>query len=158
MEIEEIKKLAHEMAIQEKKYAEELRKLAEKIKHPVLEALIKGIASDSEKHSIFYSAVEELLSRVQPLLTEEELEEIKKGIRKHIEMEAKMVEFTRKMAQETDDPRLKLVFSAIHEDELKHHKLLLDIEKKIAELETFTEEDLWDAIWKDSPWHGSPGG
>ncbi len=158
MKIDETKKLAHDMSLKEKEYAEELEELAGKIKHPVLQALIKGIASDSRKHSIFYSAVEELLSRVQPLLTEEELETLKKGIRKHIEMEAEMVEFTRKMAQETDDPRLKLIFAAIHDDELKHHKLLLDIEKRIAELETFTEEELWDAVWKDSPWHGSPGG
>lgn len=158
MKVEELRKLVHEMSIREKKYAEELRELADKFKHPVLQALIMGIAQDSDKHSIFYKSVEELLSRVQPLLTEEELEIIKKGIRKHIEMEAEMVEFTRKLAQETDDPRLKLVFSAIHADELKHHKLLLDIEKQIAERETFTEEELWDAIWKDSPWHGSPGG
>jgi hypothetical protein len=120
--------------------------------------LILGIAQDSEKHSIFYKSVEELLSRIQPLLTEEELEIVKKGIRKHIEMEAEMVEFTRKLAQEADDSRLKLIFSAIYADEIKHHKLLLDIEKQIAKRETFTEEELWDAIWKDSPWHGTPGG
>ncbi len=82
MKVEEIRKLAHEMSIKEKEYAEELRELANKFKHPVLQALILGIAQDSDKHSIFYKSVEELLSRVQPLLTEEELEVIKKGIRK----------------------------------------------------------------------------
>ena len=86
------------------------------------------------------------------------MKSLRRVLGNNIEMEAEMVEFTRKLALEADDPRLKLIFSAIHADELKHHKLLLDIEKQIAERETFTEEELWDAIWKDSPWHGSPGG
>jgi len=24
--------------------------------------------------------------------------------------------------------------------------------------ETYTEEEIWDAVWRDSPWHGAPGG
>lgn len=47
---------------------------------------------------------------------------------------------------------------AIYDDEQKHHKLLLDIKDKIAKRETLTEDVLWDLIWKDSPWHGAPGG
>ncbi|ADI32492.1 hypothetical protein [Staphylothermus hellenicus] len=158
MKIEEIREKAREMSELEKKYAEELRELATKFKHPVLQALILGIAQDSDKHSIFYRSIYELLSRTQPLLTEEELAIIKEGIRKHIETEAEMVELTEKLARESEDPRMKLIFEAIHEDEVKHHKLLILIQEKIAERETFTEKDLWDAIWKDSPWHGSPGG
>jgi hypothetical protein len=62
---------------------------------------------------------------------------------KHTETEAEMVEVTKKLAEEVDDhPRLKLVFEAIHADEVKHHKLLLLIKDKIARVETFTEEDL----------------
>lgn len=158
MKIEELREKMKEMNKIEKKYAEELRELASRFRHPVLQALIYGIAWDSDKHSIFYKAVYELLSRTQPLLTEEELAVIKEGIKKHIEMEAEMIKLTEKLARESDDPRMKLIFEAIHEDEIKHHRLLVLIRDKIAEKETFTEEDLWDAIWKDSPWHGTPGG
>jgi len=99
------------------------------------------------------------LSETQPFISEEELEIIKKGIRKHIEIEAEMIEFTRKLVKETTDPWQKMILAAIYEDEVKHHKVLVDdIEKNVAEAETFTEEQLWDAVWRDSPWHGSPGG
>ena len=147
-----------QMVEKEKEYAEELRRLSEKFRHPVLQALIMGIVMDSLKHSIFYEAAEKLLREAQPMLTEEELDVILAGIKKHIETEAQMIKYTRRAAEETSDPRLKLILYAIHEDEVKHHKLLLDIQEKLAKRETFTEQDLWDAVWRDSPWHGSPGG
>ncbi len=147
-----------EMVEEEKKYAEELEKLSQSFKHPMLQGLIKGISLDSRKHSILYAAMASLLKETQPGLTEEELEIIRKGIEKHIEMEAEMVRLTGQWAEETDDPRLKLLLKAIHEDEIKHHKILVDIKDKLAKEETITEEDIWDAVWKDSPWHGSPGG
>ena len=31
-------------------------------------------------------------------------------------------------------------------------------EKMIVEKESLTEQDLWDWVWKDSLFHGSPGG
>ncbi len=158
MDKEELINIVHEMSLKEEEYARELRELATKFKHPVLQALILGISKDSEKHSIFYKSIEELLRKTQPLITEEELEIIKKGIRKHIKMEAQMIEFTKNILDKVNDPRLRLVFSAIYEDEVKHHKLLIDIERNIAERETFAEEDLWEAVWRDSPWHGTPGG
>lgn len=140
-----------QMIQKEKEYAEELRRLSEKFRHPVLQALIMGIAMDSMKQSIFYEAAEKLLQEAQPMLTEEELDIILTGIEKHIETEAKMIDYMRRAAEETGDPRLKLILYAIHDDKVKHHKLLLDIQEKLVKREAFTEEDLWDAVWRDSP-------
>jgi len=53
--------------------------------------------------------------------------------------------------------RIKLSLSAIYEDGNKHHKLL-NVRDKLAKAEAFEEPDLWDAVWKDSPWYGAPGG
>lgn len=92
------------------------------------------------------------------MITEEELRIIKGGLEKHIETEAEMIEFTRRLTGETSDPRQKLILQAIYEEEIKHHKILPDIHRNIAEKEAFTEEQLWDSVWKDSPWHGAPGG
>jgi len=50
------------------------------------------------------------------------------------------------------------VLEAIYSDELEHHKLLVSIKRNIAEKEKFGEEELWDMVWKESPWHGAPGG
>ncbi|MEM2288243.1 MAG: hypothetical protein QW503_04060, partial [Sulfolobales archaeon] len=76
----------------ELKYASELKVLSEKLRHPVLKALIGAIAGDSVKHSQMYKAVVELLTEIQPLLTAEDVKEIANRISDHIRTEAMMIE------------------------------------------------------------------
>ena len=142
----------------EKKYAEELKNLAEATKHPVLRTLFLGIAQDSLKHSMMYEAILQLTSQIQPFISLEELKNLATTISKHIETELKMLEEARKLLSTSQDPRIKLLVAAIADDEAKHHALLLTIKKNIAEEEAFTEEIYWNLVWKDSPWHGTPGG
>jgi rubrerythrin len=142
----------------EKKYAEELKNLAETIKHPVLRTLFLGIAQDSLKHSMMYEAILQLTSQIQPFIALEELKNIATIISKHIETELKMLEEARKLLSTSQDPRIKLLVAAIADDEAKHHALLLAIKENIAEEEALTEQVYWDLVWKDSPWHGTPGG
>ncbi len=150
--------VARKMVEEEKKYAEELEEASKKIRHPALEALLESIALDSQKHSRMYNALARLLTETQPALSEGELKTIIEVVEKHIETEAKMIELTKKLLEEVADPKIKLIVAAIHEDEAKHHKILLDIKKNIAEKEIISEQELWDAFWKDSPWHGGSGG
>lgn len=147
-----------EMIEKEFEYAKELRELASKFRHPVLQVLLVGIALDSEKHSAFYEAVTKILTETQPMLSEEELAIIKEGIRKHIEAEAEMIRLTKELIEKSSDSRLKLVLTLIHEDEVRHHRILKALEKEIAEKDTLTEADVWDMIWKDVAYHGAPGG
>jgi hypothetical protein len=56
------------------------------------------------------------------------------------------------------NPKKKLIMEAILNDELIHHKLLLNIYEIIAKAEALTEEKMWDILWRDSPFHGTPGG
>jgi len=142
----------------EKKYAEDLKKLAEATKHPVLRTLFLGIAQDSLKHSMMYEAILQLTSQIQPFITLEELKNIATTISKHIETELEMLEEARKLLSTSRDPRIKLLVAAIADDEAKHHALLLAIKKNIGEEEALTEQVYWDLVWKDSPWHGTPGG
>jgi hypothetical protein len=142
----------------ERKYAEELKTMAESIKHPVLRALFLSISQDSLKHSLMYEAITQLLEQTQPFITIEELRKITTTIEKHIETEIKMLEEAKKIFSTSQDPRVKLITAAIINDEINHHILLLDIKKRIAEEEALTEEKIWDMIWKESPWHGTPGG
>ena len=145
-------------SILEKNYAERLRELSKKLRHPVLRGLFYAVAYDSEKHAMLYEVLGELLSATQPMISEEDLEFIIERVEEHIRLESEMIESTRKLLEETGDPRLKLVLSAILDDEIKHHRLLVDIRDKIARKETFTKEDFWNMVWKDSPYHGAPGG
>lgn len=147
-----------DMSEKEQKYSQELADIANKFKHPVLKALIYAVSRDSEKHRFFYYSLAQLVKSSQPVLTEEEFKYIAEGIDKHIQVEKEMIEYTQRLLNETKDPRMKIILAAIYEDEVKHHKLLVTIKDKIARRETLTEEELWDMIWKDSPWHGTPGG
>ncbi len=147
-----------EFAELEEKYAEELRELAKSLKHPVLKAVFEGVSKDSEKHCALYKAIAALVSEVQPFISEEDLERITATIEKHIKLELLMLERAKGILLNVEDPRIKLLAASIADDESKHHKMLLSIKKWIAEAETFTESMLWDLVWKESPWHGAPGG
>lgn len=147
-----------ELAQLEEAYARELEKLARSTKHPALRALIEGVAKDSEKHALMYRAVVELVSATQPFISEEEYKEIAVIISEHVETETRMLEKAKDIALSSIDPRTKLLVSAIVDDEYRHHELLLSIKNNVVKAETLTEELLWQMIWKDSPWHGAPGG
>ena len=155
---EELINLITNMAKKESGYAQELRDLANNVKHPVLKALFLGIASDSRKHAKFYESISALLSNPYPLISQEKLDEIKEAVKKHIITESDMVKISKELAEREKDPRIKLLLMAIHHDELAHHKILVSIQENIAKALTLTEEELWDLIWKDSLWHGTPGG
>lgn len=146
------------MVRMEKMHAERLRVLAEKVKHPVMRALLLGIAGDSEKHALFYQAVIELISRYQPTLSQEEFKAMVEEIAVHIETERRMMEITRELLEKVGDSRVKLLIAAVHDDELKHHGVLLSIRDNIGSEYVVGEEDVWNAVWRDSPWHGTPGG
>ncbi len=154
----DLSSIAQVAAEKELEHAEELRETAKKTKHLVLKALLEGIAKDSEKHSLLYKAIFDFLNKTSTMLSEEELETLETSIERHIKVESEMIQLAREWSEKVESPKLKMILVAILEDEIKHHKLLRNILDKIARRETFTEEDFWDAVWRDSPWHGTPGG
>jgi hypothetical protein len=52
---------------------------------------------------------------------------------------------------------VKLILGAIYSDEVEHHKVLVSVKERLAKAEVLTEQDFWDMVWRDSPWHGTPG-
>lgn len=142
----------------ERRHAERLRALAERVGHPVVKALLLGIAGDSEKHALFYQAVIELSTRYQPAISQNEFRMLGEEIVRHIDTEARMMEVTRELLNKISDPRVRLLIAAVHDDEVKHHGVLVSIRDNITSEYVVGEEDLWNAIWRDSPWHGTPGG
>jgi rubrerythrin len=158
--VEAVAQALRRLAEAERKYAEELRGLAESVKYAtVIGAVIEAIASDSEKHAGLYEAMLKIVvGWHQPGLVREDLKLVAQVIDRHIETERRMIEETRKLLEEVADPRMRLLLAAIYEDEVKHHRVLTDIKDKIAKAETLSEEEFWEAVWRDSPWHGTPGG
>ncbi len=143
---------------EELKYSARLQELAAKLKHPVLKAIFQAIAKDSEKHHHLLKAMIEYIEENNPFITEEDLELIKESIRQHIEEEKESILDLTRIREQVKDPALLLLIDAMLEDEKRHHELLANIQKVIAEKETITDQDLWDYLWKHSPYHGAPGG
>lgn len=147
-----------ECAYAEERYSRELEELANSIKHSTLRALMEIISKDSEKHSMLYKSIVKMMTEIPPFISEEDFKRIASRIEDHIKLEKKMIDKAKELMAKTEDPRIKILLAAIMDDEVKHHKLLMDIKSKIAGPETLTEPILWDMVWKDSPWHGTPGG
>ncbi len=148
------------LAEAERRYAEELHKLAESIRYMVpLAALLEAVALDSEKHARIYEALFKIATGAsQPGLVEEDLRLLEGVIERHIETEARMIEEARGLLDSVGEARLKLLLASILEDELRHHRLLTDVRDKVAKRRVLTDAEFWDAVWRDSPWHGAPGG
>jgi|GEM_PF-5835749 len=80
-----------ECAELERNHAKELRDLAFKIRHPLLSAMITAISKDSEKHSLLYEALAELVAGTNPRCLRMELRMIVNAVSEHVRSEAKMI-------------------------------------------------------------------
>jgi len=128
------------------------------VKNPPVKGVLKGISLDSVKHAEMYAASVELLTSVSRALSQEHLDEQKALIEKHIRMEAELIKKIGKVLPTVENKKVKLLLSAILADEKRHHELLKMVLEILVKGETITEEDWWDLLWKNVPFHGAPGG
>jgi len=120
--------------------------------------VLKGISLDSVKHAEMYSAAVKLLTDVTPPLTQDNLDTQIELVKDHIRLEAELIKKIGKILPNIEKEKVKLLINAILTDEKRHHALLTRVLKILVQGETITEEDWWDLIWKNVPFHGSPGG
>ena len=120
--------------------------------------LLLAVSTDSKKHAELLRSLRKAVEGPTPFISEGERDKIAKGIAAHIKMEEQAVETYAELAEKSDNDQVKTIAMMIREDELRHHALLKELHKAVIEPETLTEDMIWDAMWKDSPWKGSPGG
>ncbi|MEM3700005.1 MAG: ferritin-like domain-containing protein [Candidatus Bathyarchaeia archaeon] len=128
------------------------------IKNPPVKGVLKGISLDSLKHAEMYAAATELLTRVSQAITQEQLDKQKAVVEKHIRMEAELIKKISNVLPTVEDEKVRLLLSAILEDEKRHHGLLKMVLEILVRGEAITEADWWDLLWKNVPFHGAPGG
>lgn len=128
------------------------------INNPAVRGVLKGISMDSVKHGYMYDSAVNLLTEVPPALTQENLERQRALVKKHIKMEAELIEEINKRLPQVENEKVKLLLEGILDDEKRHHELLKEILEILVRGETITEEDWWDFLWKNVPFHGAPGG
>ncbi len=129
-----------------------------KLGNAFIKDLLLGVSQDSQKHAALLKSLKKAVEGPTPFISEGERDKIAKGIDKHIKMEENAVKTYLELADKSDNEQVKTIAMMIREDELRHHALLKELHKAVVEPETLTEDDIWDILWKDTPWHGSPGG
>ena len=142
----------------ENKIVDSLNKSLPEIDNPTVKGVLKGVSLDSVKHAEMYASAVRLMTTVSKALTQENLDKQKDLVERHIQMEADLIKKISKILPTVKDNKVKLLLSAILEDEKRHHVLLKQILESLVKGETITEADWLDIIWKDVPFHGSPGG
>ncbi len=127
------------------------------VRNPVVKQVLKAIALDSQKHAGIYNAAMSI-SAVTPALTDKEYRELERITAKHIKDEEKAISTLDQIMPKLEDQKVKLLLEAIASDERKHHELLKKVVDLIVKKEAITEEDWWEILWKNVPFHGAPGG
>ena len=142
----------------ENKIVDALNKSLPEIENPTVKGVLKGISLDSVKHAEMYASAVRLMTTVSKALTQENLDKQKDLVEKHIQTEAELIKKISKTLPSVKDNKVKLLLKAILEDEKRHHGLLKEVLEILVKGETITDADWWDILWKDVPFHGSPGG
>ena len=141
----------------EEEIVKSLTKALRTITNPVAKGVLKGISLDSVKHAEIYRAAIEVVS-VPPALTGDEFDRLKKTVGKHIEDEDRMIERLNDAIKKVKNVKIKFLLESVALDEKRHHDLLNRIMDIVVRGETITEEDWWEFLWRDVPFHGAPGG
>jgi rubrerythrin len=142
----------------ENKIVESLNNALKDIGNPTVKGVLKGISLDSVKHAEMYASAVKLLTNVSQALTQENLDKQRELVKEHIRIEAELIERISKVIPSIKNEKVKLLLNAILSDEKRHHELLKKVLEILVRGETITEEDWWDVLWKNVPFHGAPGG
>lgn len=154
----ELLKFLKEQIRIENEIVDSLNKSLINIENPVVRGTLKGISLDSVKHAEMYASAINLLTGISKALTQENLDEQAELVRKHIEIEAELIKKIDKIIPEIENEKVKFLLNAILLDEKRHHALLKKVLEILVRGETITEEEWWEIIWKEVPFHGAPGG
>ncbi|MFX0152755.1 MAG: hypothetical protein ACFFAJ_18385 [Candidatus Hodarchaeota archaeon] len=156
-EHERVELYKKQMALEEK-IVETAQLAVKDMKNVMVRELVLGVAMDSNKHSSLLNALIASIEGKNPLLKEDITDKLKSNLEEHIQLEQEAIDSYKTIWNNLEDEKEKMIIKAILNDEIRHHTLLKKIHKMIVEKETITEQDLWDMSWKDSLFHGTPGG
>ncbi len=149
-----------EEAKREVEYAQRLTETASRSQNPVVRLIMEAVSQDSLKHSKIYETMAMLLLNPS-LIDEAESTSVLKDIESHIAMEAdsiKELESIRSNGVVSKDPALLFLIDMLLRDESFHHSLLRQVYTALIKNITLSEQDIWDAVWRDAVYHGTPGG
>jgi rubrerythrin len=142
----------------EKEIVESLNKGLVNVNNPPVKGVLKSISLDSIKHAELYNSALTLLTQVSPALKQENLDQQKTLVEKHIALESELIVKLEQVLPSIENKKAAFLLQSILADEKKHHELLKMVLEIIVHGETITEADWWKLLWEDVPFHGTPGG
>jgi ribonucleotide reductase beta subunit family protein with ferritin-like domain len=142
----------------EKEIVNSLNKGLANVNNPPVKGVLKSISLDSVKHAELYASALVLLTRESQAIKQENLDEQKALVEKHIALESELIRKIEEIMPSIENKKAAFLIDAILTDEKKHHELLKMVLEIIVRGETITEADWWKLLWEDVPFHGSPGG
>ncbi len=142
----------------EQEIVDSLEKAIVDMKNPAVKGVLKGVSLDSLKHAELYTSAITLLTSASTALAQSDLDTQRELIRKHIDIEAKLIKVLKEKIPEIENQKVVFLLKAILEDEIRHHAMLKMTLEIIVKGETITEDDWWKMLWENVPFHGSPGG
>ena len=142
----------------ENEIVDSVNKGIKNIKNPPVRGILKGISLDSMKHAELYASAVVLLTTVSTAMTQENLDEQRALVEKHIKIEAELIKKLEKELPTVEDKKVAFLLNSILMDERRHHAMLKKVLEIIVAGETITEQQWWDILWEGSPFHGAPGG
>jgi bacterioferritin (cytochrome b1) len=134
-----------------------LEKALVDMKNPAVKGVLKGVSLDSVKHAELYSAAITLLTKASTALNQGNLDEQRALVKKHIEIEAKLIQKLQEIIPAIENQKVVFLLQAILNDECRHHAMLKMVLEIIVHGETITEADWWKMLWENVPFHGAPG-
>ena len=142
----------------EKEIVASLEKPLREMKNPAVKGVLKGVSLDSIKHAELYMSAVTLLSAASTALTQDNLDEQRRLVEKHIEIESELIKKLETMIPTIEDKKVVFLLNSILADERRHHEMLKMVLEIIVHGETITEDDWWKLLWENAPFHGAPGG
>lgn len=142
----------------EKEIVDSLNEALKDMGNQPVKGVLTGISLDSVKHAEMYESALTMLTTVPQALSQEQLDKQKSLVEKHVCIEAELIKKISDMLPEVENNKVKLLLTAVLVDEKRHHELLKQVLEILVRGETITEDDWWDIIWKNVPFHGAPGG
>ena len=142
----------------EKEIVASLEKPLMIMKNPAVKGVLKGVSLDSIKHAELYMSAVTLLTEASTALTQENLDEQRALVEKHIEIESQLIKILEKKIPTIENKKVVFLLEAILSDERRHHEMLKMVLEIIVHGETITEDDWWKLLWENVPFHGAPGG
>ncbi len=150
-DVKEIKTF-EEMAKGEEKLAKEIDRLAGSVRSYGIKLLLEVMALDSRRHAKLYGTLADILEPGRRMISPEDLGRIQEKIEYHIKEEAYHMNEVKRIADSTDNPKVKMILNIILKDEIRHHGIFQALKDEVIVKETLIEEDLWNRMYDPSIW------